>query len=472
VCRLHQGSEAAMATLVVAEAALLNDPRAPMALCGSRPSSSLVPSPEDLGARFAAFAVGCLGAPTSAKAGGKLGLMGSASEEEFVHVLVHLETLTRQRAAKLANVAPTGAGAEGVTSLGGRPTCTQTFTNALLHACGMPLADLTMLFAQLPHDGAGRADLLRVFGLRPTAAARASTTPHDQAADGVSTDRPGLAALAAGVVADYVEQATTLPEVSDEAFAEARAQLVETSAAESEGDWANAALALNVVRAVVCQEAKEKGQALNAELDGTIVVGMAARCGSRRPALAKCALRALAELAVLRPTTASSGGGGEGEAASSSSCCWGPQETSRAMEGCLVAVRGTKLVAKLAEDTLQAVTSAAAGVQGMAHALGALAACVRAEATGASPQPAVISAGLRVVASTARRLGGRSGDRAEVEARQAVEALCADVLASRRLAAAFGSARAALQALPPAADEEAGRTPDGGEQPSVPAAAP
>lgn len=377
--------------------------------------------PEDLGARLAAFTVGCLGTQTAAKAGSKLGLMGSASEEEFGHVLLHLETLTRQRAAKLANVGLPGA-ADGTTEMKSKdtPSCTQDFASSLLQACGIPTADLPGLFAQLPHDASGRADLLKVFGLisqQPVARAEAVT------------EGPDLQSLAEGVPADYVENPAELPAVTAAAYALATSQIMGTDAGEAEGAWAKEALALNVVRCALAKGLGSTEVAEQVKPSAALIAAVSSRCSSRRPALAKCALRALGELAGHR-------GGDPWEDAVCS-----------AIEGCLGALRGTKVVARLAEDTLQGVDLRAVSEQGEVESLKVLVSCLAVEVKIASPQPPVVAAGLRVLAVAAPRLGcaEATGTR---ETSVAVEALCKDVLANRRFSPSFSQARAVLQGLP------------------------
>lgn len=376
------------------------------------------PQPDDLGARLAAFAVGCLGAQAPAKAGGRLGVMGSASEEEFLCVLAHLETLTRQRAAKLANVAPKDASPDS-------KACTEAFASALLRACGMPAADVAGLFARLPHDNAGRADLLRVFGLSTSQAALQATSGALR--EGLSHFRQ----VAEGVPADYVERPADLPGVTAEAFAQAVSMLEATTAADSEGAWAECALALNVLRSAIASCLSE---AQIAQVDATLVSAVAGRCNSRRPALAKCALRALGELADCRAGVAWAGA------------------TQRAIEGCLGALRGTKVVTRLAEETLNAVVLRADAEHGTAESLNALASCLAVEVAAASPQPVVAAAGLRVVATLVTRV-----ESSACQATAAVTALCESVLACRRLSPAFSQARAVLHGLPKCEGQAQGR---------------
>lgn len=117
------------------------------------------------------------------------------------------------------------------------------------------------------------------------------------------------------------------------------------------------------------------------------------------------------------------------------------------MAGCLAAIRGTKVVARLAEDTLQAVFNRAAADWCAAEALAALAGCLTTEAKAAAPQPAVVAAGLRVLAAAVGRLPGGAASASQKAAMAAAATLCEDVLGTRRLSPAFSQARAALQAL-------------------------
>jgi len=409
-------------------------------------------SSEELGARLAAFAVGCLGAPSPAKAGGKLGLMGSASEEEFRHVLCHLEVLARQRAAKLADTgfkATLVSGANGANgaSVGasalpgggvGAPTCSEAFATALREACGIGIAEM---FTRLPVDGHGRADLLRVFGMvtSPHTSERVVKAEEDLGNSSAESSK-GLQALSADVPADYVERAVDLPPVTLDAYAAAEEQLLKGGVAEPA--WSSDLLAMNVLRSGLVRSAALGGVAVTSPL----VVAISERCVSKRPALAKSALHALVELAE-------HGEGGEASLADVAGRTEGgvwADAAHAAFAACLGAARGTKLVARLAEDTLMRVAHRVAKEAEMPAAIREMVACISTEAGGRSPQPSVVSGGLRTLAALAPGLDLEPSSPKACEAQDAASAaaaLCKDILTNRRLSPAFSQARAALQAL-------------------------
>eukprot|EP00428_Durinskia_dybowskii_P027859 CAMPEP_0170238626 /NCGR_PEP_ID=MMETSP0116_2-20130129/19069_1 /TAXON_ID=400756 /ORGANISM="Durinskia baltica, Strain CSIRO CS-38" /LENGTH=421 /DNA_ID=CAMNT_0010489441 /DNA_START=85 /DNA_END=1350 /DNA_ORIENTATION=- len=402
---------------------------------------------EELAARLAAFAVGCLGASSAAKAGAKLGLMGSATEEEFRHLLWHLEVLTRQRAAKLADVSVFGGG--GGECAGGAPSggattgqrCSELFEAAVRDACG---ADVTDMFSQLPLDGHGRVDLLRVFGMTPTAASFASARGETAALASEGGDGTGLEC----VIADFVEQAGDLPRVPRPAFEAAQAQLLQEA---SEANWATDVSAVNALRAVAAHaKFDDDDDDDNAPLLPTaaLIEGVARRCGSKRPALAKSALKALIELACASAAAVELG------------AAW-VEAAPAALTACVAAARGTKLVARVAEEALIVVGRRAADSGGPAVAVRALATCIAAEAGAKVPLPAAVASGLRAVATLAPGLSEAApADSASAAAE--VTAVCREVLGNRRLSPAFSEARAALQALPavPVAWAEAGHGED------------
>ncbi|CAK0890144.1 unnamed protein product [Prorocentrum cordatum] len=275
--------------------------------------------------RLAMFVVGCLGSASRKKAGEKLGLMGSCSEEDFAHVLRHLEILTMQRAAKLAGAPPDVAAAGGQTCKQEPFCCSQTFLVALCSACGIPAVGaaeaLSEVFGRLPRDASGRADLLSVFGMEPPAAA--------PAVDG---------AACAAFPADYVERPADLPPASDDDLAEAERRLLEAEAAES--SWQADVVAINVVRAAVLRQAGAHGGAEGHRClaAAPLVASVARRCSSRRPALSKSALLAISEICEGAPA------GGD----------WG-SALEEGLAGCAAALRsGTKVTARLAEAALAA----------------------------------------------------------------------------------------------------------------------
>jgi len=403
---------------------------------------------EKLAARLGAFAAGCLGTESPAKAGQKLGIMGScASEDEVAHVLRHLEVLVRQRAEKLAGVGPgRGGGIAGGTETNG---CSAAFTAALRAAliAGVPTpcarngisADAPLsaqLFAQLPRDEGGQVDLLRAFGMVP--AARASPCGD--------TDGGSITSGTGNVVdftAEYVECASNLPSASMVTHSAAKQQLLNDQASQT--SWEADAAAINVIRASLVQKSNSCTIDSMTCVDEAValIAAVARHCTSRRPALAKCALRALLELAEdERGTTGA----------------W-PAAAEAAMSGCLGAVRTTKPAARIAETALAAISRRVAKDASPVAAIRALAVCLSAAARAHPPQAPVVMVGLRVlcplVPGLARADGWGDLDDA-IAVTDSVSVLCSDVLSCRGLGAAYSEARAVLRALPQARTQHDG----------------
>mmetsp|Transcript_88924 Transcript_88924/g.269672 ORF Transcript_88924/g.269672 Transcript_88924/m.269672 type:complete len:388 (-) Transcript_88924:40-1203(-) len=362
--------------------------------------------------------------------------MGSASEEEFTHLLKHLEALSLQRAAKLAGAGPAATGACG-------GSCSAAFLAALCEACGDPVGDVAGLYARLPRDGNGRADLLGVFGMAPAPESRPTA--------------PDAAGMAGGEVfpADYVERAMELPRACTEDFLAAAQQLAEAEAAEA--SWATDIVALNKVRSALVKGIAGADGAPGpapAVLTAPLLTAVARRCGSRRPALAKCALRALVELAQ----------GGDGSGAVATAADVWPEAAEAAIASCMGAMRGTKVVARLAEAALSAVAGRVAAEASTAAAARVLAACTSAEVGITAPQPAVVSLGLRALAPLVPGLGTETSHASAEQgslAADEIASLCEAVLSSRRLAPVFSEARATLRALQA---EERPRKPEAGSR--------
>mmetsp|Transcript_174551 Transcript_174551/g.559609 ORF Transcript_174551/g.559609 Transcript_174551/m.559609 type:complete len:500 (+) Transcript_174551:111-1610(+) len=399
--------------------------------------------PAALGARLAAFAVGCLGAPSAAKAGTRLGLMGSANEEEFRHVLWHLETLSRQRAAKLAGVdfrcVSEGEAAEGVPDAPKMSSCSEAFALALREACGIGLADL---FAKLPGDGQGRADLLRVFEMAEKRGPQPGAKPP--AGGAVAGDAVAdMRALCPDMPGDYVENAGDLPHVTSAALAAAEAQL---NSEVLEASWTTDMIAVNIVRSAFAHVVEPGAQ--RPQTTSALLSCISGRCGSKRPALGKSALRALTELAERRLGPSEEG---------CADTAW-TDAAQPAFGACLNAARGTKLVARLAEDTLLTVAQRVSQEADSSVAVRELAACIAAEASGRMPQAAVVGSGLKILALLTPGLAAvEAGSAAAGDAKAAIAAaaaVCSDVLDNRKLAPAFSQARATRAALP-AAEEAA-----------------
>lgn len=358
--------------------------------------------------RLAAFAVGCLGAVSPKAAGTKLGLMGSATLEETIGVLKHLETLALQRAAKLAGCAP-GTGSPRPTSADG--LC-QRFEVALLGA--VQTTSVAELFDRLPHDAGGRADLMGIFGLAPAAGT------VKERGDGFD------------FTAEYVERAADLPPAPADGRRAAEAFLLGETVEDDR--WEADTSGINALRSAV----RTGGEA---PAGPELLRAVALRCGSRRPALAKTALRAIVELAEAGPA-----GGAWADAADG------------VFAGCLAASRGTKVVARVAEEALAAAVKRHAADASPARAAEALVACTAVAVKAKPSQLPAVALGLKCLHHLAPGLAvpsGWAGGESAQEASAAVRALCEEVLATRSLGAAYGEARAVCKALPPAAGLEA-----------------
>lgn len=385
--------------------------------------NKMIGEQEETSFRLASFASGCLGTASPQLAGSKLGLMGSATEEEFGHILRHLETLALQRAQKLSGVAAADAtagdkGGSALVDAGGASctSCSKAFQTALCDACGQPNGDASTIFARLPRDVHGRADMLRVFGMAE------STTPSS----GAVSDMPGNH----GVLADFVERPLDLPQVHEAARLDAEQDLHDRDI--SEASWVNDLVAVNTIRAALVHSASCSGHSTPR---ASIISALSRRCSSRRPALAKSALLALAELATADGGTTASTAASE----------W-PVAAEDAFAGCIGAIRGTKVVARLAETSLAVVSKRVARDASYPAAADALVGCVAAEVNISAPQPPVVALGLRALSTLAQTLNSSTEEGAETSA-AGIRVLCERVLQSRRLSPAFSDARSVLRAL-------------------------
>jgi len=361
--------------------------------------------------------------------------MGSATtEDELLTVLQYLETLARQRAAKVAGVAPMNVSEDAGTSPSVQGAVSAQFREALCEACGISsTADMSAeLFARLPRDKRGHADLLQVFGL---AAARV----EDSSNQAVTGRRPSVEYSSA-----WVERAGDLPCPAPAVAAAAMGLLLESMAVEAQ--WEADASAINALRAAALllqgphtearlqvQEAKPK-----LEFNAPLLAAIAQRCGSRRPALAKGALQAMVELAA------------EGSIVEVG--VW-KEVAERVILGCFNALRTTKVAARVAEEALAAITRRIAAEASPAVAVVTLAARTVAAVRSRPAQPPVVAAGLRRLAPLAPALAsmpGWAGEGEVLSACQAVKELCEEVLSNRTLGSAYSEARSLLQALPKA----------------------
>lgn len=391
---------------------------------------------QETGFRLAAFASGCLGTASPQLAGTKLGLMGSATEEEFGHILRHLETLALQRARKLSGVAPAAdpagdnSGSASVDAGGANcASCSEAFQTTVCDACGLPGCDTSKVFAQLPRDSHGRADMLRVFGMAE------STTPSS----GTVSDMPGNN----GALADFVERPLNLPQVDEAARLDAEQVLIDSDVTEA--SWIKDIVAVNTVRAALVHSASCSGHSTPR---ASVISALSRRCCSRRPALAKSALLALTELAEA-----------DGEKTASAAATQWPSAAQDAFAGCVGAIRGTKVVARLAETSLAVVAKRVAHDASFPAAADALVGCVAAEVNIPAPQPPVVALGLRALSTFAQTLSSSTEEGAEASV-AGIRELCDRVLQSRRLSPAFSDARNVLRALQGPQEQQERKHPD------------
>lgn len=374
--------------------------------------SQIVRGSADKGKLLAAFAAGCLGLDSPAKVGNRLGLMGSASFEETLRVLQHLETLARQRAQKLANVrSASPLNGHGDSPING--TCSGLggqFEEALLEA--VQSKSVSELFELLPRDVGGRADLCQIFGM------------------GTNTGRAAADGLSFAFSAEFAEFAADLPATTADMRAEAERRLLDGPATEER--WELDASAINVIRSfAACPSAASASQAL---ASSALLVALADRCGSRRPALAKAALSAVLELASCDQAGEADSWRGAGQ---------------RLLDACLGALRSTKVVARIAERALSGLADRLVASCGLDGAAAMLASCASQSARAKPARPQAAAAALRLLQPLVPELPASFGVvEANVAVNDAVKIACEDVLATRALSTAFSAARAVLRALP------------------------
>lgn len=374
------------------------------------------------GARLAAFATGCLGVPTPAKAGSRLGLMGSAGREDFAQVLQHMEALSKQRAAKLSGV---GLGALSDSKDQSQALqCSATFEQALCEACGTPTIRSAELFDQLPHDTSGKVDLVSVFSMEA-----AASTGHGYSA---GASKPSATVQ---LPAEYVENPVDLPASSLEQEAAAKDRLLGSF---EETGWLSDLSAVNTLRAAFIAS-----EQTTMDVSFSLLSALAKRCGCKRPALSKTALRAIMELAEGSRTDGTS--------------CW-HEAAGDVLGGCLAAIRVTKAAARLAEETLDAVlrrVSADATPEGNpGTALQAVAACLESEISPSgsrAPNSTAIAAALRCTVPLLSSLAPACSS-SMPDARAAAEAMvasCEALLGNRKLASVHSEARSVIRELLP-----------------------
>jgi len=388
-------------------------------------SPDAVCQPDQFGTRFANFAVGCLGASSPKKAGDKLGLMGAVSEEELVYTLRHLETLSRQRACKLA-----GVGVGNAASVPGGASCSAQFEKALrdaLAASGDEQAvaggegdDIAShLFRLLPKDQRGNADVLHVFGMEPAL---------DQ---GQKVQSPSAKEADVGFTfcSEYMEAAKDLPSAGWPERLSAERYLLEIED-PAEAGWEAAAGAINAIRSSLVHVGSTDVDTTDPRVsEESLIAAIARCCGSRRPALSKGALRALVELAEASSAVSRLSGKAWGDAAEAT------------LGGCLSALRTTKTAGKIAEAAIAAVVERISSDASPAVAGTALESCLTIAVAAKPPQATVVAAALRALLSVLPRLAGEAG------ALKAAAGLCEEVLKARALSTAYSEARAMQREL-------------------------
>jgi len=365
-------------------------------------------SAASVGERLAAFAAGCLGVPTPAKAGSKLGIMGSVSEEEALQVLHHLEQLARQRVERLVPGQMATGGPDLEEELQTHALHREKFEAALCEACGtVTVADI---FARLPRDVTGRADLLQIFGM--------SSSSGDQGREDE---------LLSGFTADYQENPAELAAVAPECCGHAATLLLEGAESPSSSSWEKDARALNMLRAEVAQR-RNGARSTAGKSSALLLTAIARHCTSRRPALAKSALRAFIELADT-DIPAEEGAWLEG--------------ASAAITACLDALKVTKAAAKVAEEALSAVSARLCLEAGLSASVDAVANCVHMAAQAKPAQPLSVNVGLRALSNL-----GRGAETVEA-CSNVILTLTKEVLGCRSLSLAFAEARALQRLVQP-----------------------
>lgn len=365
-----------------------------MRLTASYVHASPVASKE-IADRFAAFALGCLGSSTPSKAGSQLGIMGNVSEVELREVLSHLEALAKQRAAKQAGyreneTAPSRSSPSRPKAEAPTGVCSAEFKRALSEACGV---DADCIHLLLPRDAAGKVDLMGIFRM------------SSQTSVVVLGDEAHCR--------EYVDHAKDLPATC--ADWQAVCHLEEEV---KESSWSEDTGRINKLRAAIAHGDESHGAL---EVSSDLLVAVSRRCGSRRPALGKTALRALQELCHL-----------PGEASA-----WAARG-SELLRCVSAAVLVTKVTARLCDETLDAILrrlleSSPTG------ALEAVTAATRHQVE--AGHPTAVVALLRAASLRSLAAGREPGEAS------AAASLLKDILENRRFAMAFSEARALLRQL-------------------------
>ena len=348
----------------------------------------------ELADRFSAFALGCLGASSPSKAGSQLGIMGNVSEVELREVLCHLEALTKQRAAKQAGY-PRGLESSTV--------CSADFNRALGEACGVDADHIHLL---LPRDAAGKVDLLRIFRMGSENAKRPCQALEPDEAH----------------CREYVDRASDLPASCADWHAACHLE-----DEPEEGCWSEDTCRINKLRAAVVHAGPNSG-----EVSADVLVALSRRCGSRRPALGKTALRALIELARASPVLSTTEPGVSKWVA----------RAGEILTFCVAAVLVTKVMVRLCDEALEAILRRVLEDSSAPIAWQAMTSATRSQVE--AGHPTAVVALLR--AASLLPLGLRPLEETEITT-TATAALLRDILKNRRFAVAFSEARALLRKL-------------------------
>lgn len=343
--------------------------------------------------RLASFAAGCLGTSSPAKTGSRLGVMGNVSEAELREILHHIEVLSKQRAAGQAGQS---SGYPESTSETDRPG--SSFQQALKEACGV---DAEHLHLYLPRDAGGKVDLLQIFRMENGKATAEAPAKYVDSCGGCDA------------LADYVDHPSDLPKVTPD-------ELPKLGLEVDPAQWLQDTVAINALRSAIFHK-------VAAELEDHLLP-ISKRCRSRRPALCKTALRAMAELADADlPSAAWSAHGAE------------------MTEACLGAMQVTKVTAKLGEETLDAVCRRlqAEGTTGEVLQVLCKLQCPEVR------HPACVAAMLRVMGTCLGRASSANlpSDILGLDCLDVVSDFCEEIMKNRRLSPAFSEARAVQRLL-------------------------
>eukprot|EP00435_Cladocopium_sp_Y103_P052691 s1279_g16.t1 len=344
--------------------------------------------------RLASFAAGCLGTSSPAKTGSRLGVMGNVSEAELREILHHIEVLSKQRAAGLAGQS------SGYPESSPSETSGSSFQQALKEACGV---DAEHLHLYLPRDAGGKVDLLQIFRMENGKAAAEAPANYVGTSGGCDA------------FADFVDHPADLPKAPDE--------LPSLNSEVDPAQWLQDTVAINALRSAIFHKVAV------AEADRLLSVSK--RCRSRRPALCKTALRAMAELA-------------DSDLPAEASAAW-IAHGAELTEACLAAMPVTKVTAKMGEETLDAVCRRLQAEATTDEVLQVLCKLQCPEVR----HPACVAAMLRVMGTCLGRASSANlpSDKLGLDSLDVASDFCEEIMKNRRLSPAFSEARAVQRLL-------------------------